>query len=211
MSKNRTVIYLIRHSEPLNDKKYISSSDSLQIENEKNPLSVEGEEKAKKLCLIGEMQNIDLVISSNYVRAISTAKYLAHQNKIDINIIEDFGERKFGINSWDEKPKNFTQRQLEDENYKMPNGESRKETADRMYNALFKVLNEYSGKRIAIVSHGTAITYLFMKMFNYKKGTMNIQFNGKSIIDENFIWNAPEVFKLVFDDNELIDVRNVRW
>lgn len=157
------------------------------------------------------MQNIDLVISSNYVRAISTAKYLAHQNKLDINIIEDFGERKFGINSWDEKPKNFTQRQLEDENYKMPNGESRKETADRMYNALLKILNRYPGKRIAIVSHGTAITYLFMKMFNYKKGTMNIQFNRKSIIDENFIWNAPEVFKLVFDDNELIDVRNVRW
>ena len=156
------------------------------------------------------MQNIDLVISSNYVRAISTAKYLAHQNKLDINIIEDFGERKFGINSWDEKPKNFTQRQLEDENYKMSNGESRKETADRMYNALLKILNRYPGKRIAIVSHGTAITYLFMKMFNYKKGTMNIQFNRKSIIDENFIWNAPEVFKLVFDDNELIDVKNIK-
>ena len=71
----------------------------------------------------------------------------------------------------------------------MPNGESRKETADRMYNALLKILNKYPGKRIAIVSHGTAITYLFMKMFNCKKGTMNIQFNGKSIIDENFIIN----------------------
>lgn len=157
------------------------------------------------------MQNIDLVISSNYVRAISTAKYLAHQNKLDINIIEDFEERKFGINSWDEKPKDFTQRQLEDENYKMPNGESRSEVADRMYNALFKILNECPGKRIAIVSHGTAITYLFMKMLNYKKGTMNIQFNGKTIIDENFIWNTPEVFKLVFDDNELIDIKNIRW
>ena len=156
------------------------------------------------------MQNIDLVISSNYVRAISTAKYLARQNKVDINIIEDFEERKFGINNWDEKPKNFTQRQLEDENYKMPNGESRKETADRMYNALIGVLNEYSGKKVAIVSHATAITYLFMKMFNYKKGTMNIDFNGKKIIDENFVWNAPEVFKLVFDDNELIDIINIK-
>lgn len=194
----------------MNNKININNSDELQIENEKNPLSVDGEEKAKQLSLIDEMKNIELVISSNYVRAISTAKYLAHQNKIDINIIEDFGERKFGINSWDEKPKNFTQRQLEDENYKMPNGESRKETADRMYNSLFKILNEYHGKRIAIVSHGTAITYLFMKMFNYKKGTMNIQFNGKSIIDENFIWNAPEVFKLVFDDNELIDIKNIK-
>lgn len=156
----KTDIYLIRHSEPMNNKKYINSSDSLQIENEKNPLSVEGEEKAKELSLTEEMQNIDLVISSNYVRAISTAKYLAHQNKLDINIMEDFGERKFGVNSWNEKPKNFTQRQLEDENYKMQNGESRKETVDRMYDALLKILNKYPGKRIAIVSHATAITYL---------------------------------------------------
>lgn len=64
----------------MNNNIYISSSNFLQIQNEKNPLSIEGEEKAKKLSLIGEMQNIDLVISSNYVRAISTAKYLARQN-----------------------------------------------------------------------------------------------------------------------------------
>lgn len=194
----------------MNNKKYINSSDSLQTQNEKNPLSVEGEERAKELSLIEEMQNIDLVISSNYVRAISTAKYLAHQNNLDINIMEDFGERKFGINSWDEKPKNFTQRQLEDENYKMQNGESRKETADRMYDVLLKILNKYSGKRIAIVSHATAITYLFMKMFDYQKGTMNIDFNGIKVIDENFVWNAPEVFKLEFDNNEIVSVENVR-
>ena len=39
---------------------------------------------------------------------------------------------------------------------------------------------------------------------------MNIDFNGKKIIDENFVWNAPEVFKLVFDDNELIDIINIK-
>lgn len=73
-----------------------------------------------------------------------------------------------------EKSKDFTRMQLEGENYKIKNGESRSEVADRMYNALFKILNECPGKRIAIVSHGTAITYLFMKMLNYKKGTMDI-------------------------------------
>lgn len=194
----------------MNNKININNSDDLQIENEKNPLSVDGEEEAGKLSLIDEMKDIELVISSNYVRAISTAKYIAYQNNLDINVIEGFGERKFGINSWDEKPKNFTQKQLEDENYKMPNGESRKETADRMYNALMGVLNEYSGKKVAIVSHATAITYLFMKMFNYQKGTMNIDFNGKKVTDENFVWNAPEVFKLIFEDDNLVDIENVK-
>lgn len=96
----------------MNNNKYVNSSDSLQIKNEKNPLSVNGEKNSEKLSLNSEMKDIDMVISSNYVRAISTAKYLAYQNKLDINIMDDFGERKFEIDSWDEKPKNFTQKQL---------------------------------------------------------------------------------------------------
>lgn len=157
------------------------------------------------------MEDIDVVISSNYVRTISTAKYIAYQNNLNINIIEEFGERKFGIDSWEEKPKGFELKQIEDENYKLKNGESRKETADRMYKALMEVLNEYSGKKVVIVSHATAITYLFMKMFNYQKGTMIIDFNGRIIMDENFAWTAPEVFKLIYEDNKLVNIENVRW
>ena len=43
-----------------------------------------------------ELQDFDYVVSSNYIRAISTAKYFT--NTI-VHINEDFGERKFGINS----------------------------------------------------------------------------------------------------------------
>lgn len=49
-----------------------------------------------------------------------------------------------------------------------------------------------------------------MKMFDYQKGTMNIDFNGIKVIDEKFVWNAPEVFKLEFDNNEIVSVENVR-
>lgn len=192
----------------MNNTKNINNTDDLQIQNEKTPLSVEGEEKAKSLSLKDEMQNIDLVISSNYVRAVSTAKYIAHQNKLDINIIEDFGERKFGVNKWDEKPKDFDKKQIDDENYKLKNGESRKETADRMYKALMNVLEKNKGKRIAIVSHATAITYLFMKMF--KSDGITISYNGKKLMDKNFVWNAPEIFKLVYENDNLISIENVR-
>ena len=95
------VIYLIRHSEGLKKKKDILNTDSLQLINEKNPLSVVGEERARKLSEMEEFNNIDVVISSNYVRAIATAKYIASKNDVDVNIIESFGERRFGINSWD--------------------------------------------------------------------------------------------------------------
>lgn len=202
------IIYLMRHSEPLKNINSIFNNDVLQIWNEKGPLSVNGEEKAKRLAELNELKNIDLVISSNYVRAICTAKYIADSNNIQLNIIEEFGERKFGINSWDELPDSFEQKQIEDIDFKMVNGESRREVANRMNNALNYVLENYSQNRIAIVSHATAITFLFMKLATIVNG--NLIFNNRVVINKEFSWNAPDVFKLIFDDNnKLIDIFHI--
>lgn len=203
-----TQIYLIRHSESLKNINNFLNSDTLQIQNEKTPLSVEGEKKAEILSKKEKFENIDIVYSSSYARAISTAKYISHKNNLNINIIEDFGERKFGINNWNEKPKDFEQKQFEDENYKIKDGESRKEVMDRMHNALVKTLEDNEGKKIVIVSHATAINFLLMKLGQYKDNS--IYFNDKIIIDKDFVWNAPEVFKLTFDNSRLTNIENIR-
>lgn len=204
-----TTIYLIRHSEEMKPKpNHMINEEALQIKNEKGILSIIGEQKAEKMSRNQELQNIDLVISSNYVRAMSTAKYIANQNGKELNIIETFGERKFGINSWDEKPIGFEKRQIEEPTFKVKNGESQNEVAARMLKALTKVLTENIGKRIAIVSHATAITFLFMKLGQYKEG--GIYFNDKKIIDKEFKWEAPEIFKLEYLNNELINITNIR-
>lgn len=91
--KNITQVYLIRHSNQLKIRNYISK-ESTQISNEKIVLSVEGEINAQKLSNLEELKNINVLWSSNYVRAISTAKYIAFKNNIDINIDENFNERK---------------------------------------------------------------------------------------------------------------------
>ena len=111
-------IYFMRHSEPLKPIN-INNDDSLQVQNEKWGLTVSGEKLAEKKSQLNELANFDMVISSNYVRAISTAKYFT---KDKILIDENFGERKFGINSWDELPKNFGKKQFDDFNYKLPKG-----------------------------------------------------------------------------------------
>lgn len=202
-----TTIYLMRHSEPSNKDRYIKTKDNLQVQNEKYVLSSNGEKKARILSEDKEMQNIDVVIASNYIRAISTAKYISEHNNIDTYIIDDFGERKFGIDSWSELPENFMQKQLEEPDYKIKNGESQNEVAERMYNALIEVLNKYEGKRIAIVSHGTAITFLFIKLGEYKNN--ELYFNNKKVMDISFKWNAPEVFKLSFKDKTLNNIENI--
>ncbi len=204
-------VYLIRHSKPLkvnNDK----NMDSLQIQNEKQPLSIEGENIAREKLNIEELKDIDKLYSSSYVRAISTAKYIAENNNIEINVINDFGERKFGINSWDELPDNFGEKQFLDENYKTEFGESQKEVRERTFNALMNVLKS-DEEKIAIVFHSTAMLFLLMTWckvipskedFSYK-----LLFNDEEVFNDKI--DYCEIFKLTFDDkNKLINIENIK-
>lgn len=203
-----TTVYLIRHSEHMKRKLIqFNNSDSLPIWNEKAPLSVNGEKEAELLSRVEEMKNIDLVISSNYVRAIATAKYIAEENDLDLYIDESFSERIHGVNSWGELPKDFEARQMMDPLFKVGNGENQIEAANRMYNALLDVLRKNEGKRIAIVSHATAIAFLLIRLSKFTEN--GIYVNDKIIIEKNFKWNAPEVFKLEFDNNILIDINAI--
>ena len=92
----KTIVYLIRHSEQLKVDGIKNIDENSQISNEKIILSVEGEDKARELSKREELNNIDVIWSSNYVRAISTAKYIAYNNNLEINIDSNFNERKLG-------------------------------------------------------------------------------------------------------------------
>lgn len=205
-----TTIYLIRHSKPMKVNNTFNS-DSLQIQNEKSSLSIEGEQLAQEKLNKKEFDNIDVLFSSNFVRTIQTAKYLAAKNNLEINIISDLGERRFGINSWDELPENFERKQFLDENYKLGNGESQKDVRTRMYTIIMNIINKYPNKRIAIVSHATAISYLLKTWCNATivDDKMRYSFNNKIILEGHI--NYCETIKLEFDnENKLIDIKNIK-
>lgn len=202
-----TTIYLMRHSIALKNINNDCNNDSLQLQNEKMPLSIEGEELASNISKESELQNIDVVISSNYVRAMSTAKYISNANNVNLIVNSAFGERKFGINSWDELPTDFGLRQNNDENYKVGDGESQKEVRERVYKALMDVIDKYKDKRIVIVSHGSAILWLLKQWCNVNLKNKCITFNDKLIIYDN-IFNYT-TFKLEFDDNKLVNIDKV--
>lgn len=92
--KNVTYVFLIRHSEQLRIESQNNKMEDSQISNEKIILSVEGERKAEEMSHLKELKEVEVLWSSNYVRAICTAKYIANQNKIEINIDKNFNERK---------------------------------------------------------------------------------------------------------------------
>ena len=204
-----TTIYLIRHSKPLKVNNTFNN-DSLQIQNEKSSLSIEGEQTAQEKLNKNEFDNIDILFSSNYVRAIQTAKYLSTKDDLEINVISDLGERKFGINSWNELPESFERKQFLDENYKIGNGESQKEVSNRMYSTIMKILRENKNKRIAIVSHATAISYLLKKWCDIQVVDDKLKYSFNNNILLNGYFNYCETFKLEFDDNyELISIQNI--
>jgi len=90
----QTTIYLIRHSKTLKYEEEPTNTKIDQLKNEALPLSENGEKLALKLSKIEELQNIDKLYSSHYNRAILTAKHIAKQNNIEINIDKRLGERK---------------------------------------------------------------------------------------------------------------------
>ena len=204
-----TTIYLIRHSKVFKVNNELNS-DNLQVQNEKLSLSIEGELLAQNKMSNPIFNNIDVLYSSNYVRTIQTAKYLAEKHNLEINVVSDLGERKFGVSSFDELPEDFGRRQFLDENYKIVDGESRLEVRTRMFSRITKILNENKGRNIAIVSHGTAISYLLKEWCNIEliDDKLRYCFKDKELL-HGFIDNCM-TFKLEFDDNnKIINIENV--
>ena len=203
-----TVVYLIRHSEstPKSNVKFISNNDSNQLQNEKAFLSVSGEKRAEELSKHPELQNIDAVYSSNYVRAMETAKYIALENNTIINVDERLNERKIG-QMGDMEWKEFSRLQMKDFDFKLSGGESLNQTKKRIVDAMKNILMFETGNRVAVVGHSTAFTCLMSAWceigHNYDDEII-LSYGDETIVDGHF--SAPMVFKVVFDGMNVISL-----
>ena len=208
-----TTIYLIRHSVrlPLNMiESYHTNQDKI-ILNEKIILSSVGEIRAKLLSEKEELQNIDVVYTSNCVRTLATAKYLIEKQNLKVNIDDRLDERKVGISNVDKYPDWFS-RQYFDESFKTEGGESQKEVRDRVNEVINEILVKHKNKRIAVFSHGYAITFYLLKyckLVSIIDNKLKYEFNNKIVFNKRI--NAPEVFKLTFNDNELLNIELIEF
>lgn len=208
-----TTIYLIRHSVrmPLNKiEKYNTTQDKL-ILSEKIILNSEGEKRAKLLSEKEELQNIDVVYASNCVRTLQTAKYLLEKQNLNVIIDDRLDERRVGIPNGDIYPDWF-ERQYKDENFKTVGGESQKDVRNRMDEAITEILKQHKDKRIAIFSHAYAITFYLLKYCKLKNMVENkftFEFNNKIVLDKKI--NAPEVFKLTFEEYKIKNIELIQF
>ena len=165
-----TIIYLIRHAETINENGIRNTNENSQIINEKEILSVQGEEQSKKLSQNIELNNIDVIWSSSYTRAKATAKYIANNNNLQINIDSNLNERKLGnlqeLGEFmkDKKTRDPSQEQLLDREFKTSDGESAEDTRQRMIKFFDRILKENEKKKIVVVTHRRNNKVLLVKL-----------------------------------------------
>ncbi len=182
-----TRFYFVRHAEP----DYSNHNDCLR---ELSPCGM-----ADRELVTGFLsdKHIDVVISSPFRRAVDTVKPFAEKNGLEIEIMEDFRERKVD-SCWIEDFAEFARKQWSDFDYRLSDGECLREVQDRNIRAVKIVLRKYPGKNIVIGSHGTALSTVinyFDRSFGYDEF---------EIIKNRMPW----IVEFDFDDNaECIAIR----
>jgi len=208
-----TTLYLIRHSVRMkrDDIETYNTTQPRIIREEKIILSSEGEKRAEILSKEQELQNIDVLYTSNCVRTLATAKYMMESQNLKAHIDERLDERRVGIINDKEVPDWFI-RQYKDIDYKTIGGESMREVRNRFSEVIDEILNKNQNKRIAIFTHGYAITsYLlkYCKLIHISEERLEVEYNGKTLYNKRL--NAPEVFKLTFDNQELKNIELIEF
>lgn len=205
----KTVIYIIRHAETIDEKGIRNTNETSQMINEKEILSIEGEETSKNLSKNAELKNIDVIWSSSYTRAKQTAKYIASENNLPLNLDYRLSERKLGnldelaVFMKDKKTRDPSQEQLAYQKFKTSDGESAEDTNKRMTDFLNEILEKYKEKRVAIVSHGGSIKFLLLNWCKVNKN-IKLEYKGKEL---NI--TSPCLLKLIFDDKELVNLEQI--
>ena len=210
---NDTIIYLIRHSEQYKDYTYNENLDNERELNKKIILSVDGEKYARELSRLKELEGIDKIYSSDYVRAIGTAKYIAVNNNLKINIDDRLGERCIGKVTIVRDKKNdneivnekidYTKMQLINPNLKNEFGESNIEVQKRMEEVISQIVKNNKGRRIAIVSHGAAIKFYLTK-YCLLNERYKLEYKGKELEI-----TSPSLLKLFFKENQLMNIKQI--
>ena len=204
-------IYLIKHSGPFVDIKNYEDYENVLWEdyNRNMILSAEGEKRAEGLCNIEELDNVDRIFTSNSVRAIATAKYLAEKNNIKIELDKRIDERIFGVETLNDLPKDFNKLSFDDKNFKMENGESFNEVDSRFINFINDLLEQDSNKNVLVIHGLILLSYLeTICDFSFDGNVFDIKYKNKVIIDGNP--KSSSVYKITYNNNkEVIDVELV--
>ena len=183
-----TKVYFVRHAEP-----NYNNRDDMSRE-----LSAKGMVDRELVTQFLYDKHIDIVLSSPFKRAVDTVVHFADSKGLNIEIVNDFRERKVD-SVWIEDFTAFSKAQWADFDYKLSDGESLNEVQHRNISALNGVIEKYKGKNIAIGTHGTSLSTIinqYDKSFGYE--------NFKKIRTV-----MPWIVEFTFQNTECISIKYI--
>ncbi|WP_135553910.1 histidine phosphatase family protein [Paenibacillus cymbidii] len=178
----KTIIYMVRHAE----SPYTEGTERTR------GLTVKGKVDVEKVTEILKEEGIDVVISSPYKRAILSVEGLAQNLGSDIKTFEDLRERHFADEMIESNElMSLIKGKFYDFDFSLPGGESNSDCQNRAVAVIKNLLQEHSGKKIALGTHGLVMTL----MMNYFDSSYGLDFLNQV--------KKPDIYKLSFEDLEL--------
>ena len=183
-----TTVYLIRHSMKLRGP----VNGAFPVFDRMQPLSAEGEERARRLLEFPELRGADFAVASTMSRSLATIRYLIEADDVPYAIDRRLNELEFG-----KKPEDMPMDEFMGRRWRFPDevpeeGESVTACRNRMEAAILETVREHPGEKILIGSHGAAIGAYLSGVL----GSMEDDF-VRSI-------NLPDVFRLGFDGDRAV-------
>lgn len=163
----KTIIYLVRHTQTIgNIEKRLTGRADYELTEEGKIFVHKLTERLKEVRFEG-------AYSSASNRTLKTILPLAQLNNLDVIRYEELDEMYFGIYdgwTWEEvnkvNPKIDKLHNEKNEIMEIPEQETSKEVAERMYKIIEDIAEENLGRTILICSHGVAIEAFIRKVKN---------------------------------------------
>lgn len=176
----------------------------LEVVRMVRPLSILGEDNAKKISNYSFLNNIERIYSSFHSSSLCTAKRISEKLELNIIMNDKFNDCKVGILG-NKNMKMVKGLQDHDFNYKLPNGESLNDVGNRLNNELNSII--LNNENTVVFTHKRAILGYLLK---YTKVGYNLddnlilEYKGKQVYDDSD--NEFDIYELDFENNNLVDI-----
>ncbi len=159
-TKEDRTLFILRHGfTDYNKQKILQGSIDI-------PLNDEGREQARQAGEKLKNQNIKFIIASDLTRAKETAEIIQKITGGEIFTTDKLREKSFGdIEGVHVEEAKIKYPEINLYEGKAPNGESYKETEERVFAELEKIIENHSGN-LVIVSHGAVMRTMIRRMKN---------------------------------------------
>lgn len=158
-------IVFVRHGELTGE-----NSSILHGTDDSVSLSEQGRETMVSLGLVLKKMKMGMIISSPEIRTKESAEIIAQGLSLPVEYMDELQGRKWGNfagKSWDEVSGILGAMTLEERyTFVPPQGESWEQFEWRMLRVVHKITQNFAGKNVCIVSHGSSIRVLFPKIFD---------------------------------------------